>query len=87
MAGNAFRQVRRDTRAGCAESVHRGQSSDARCSGPLRKISVPTLVVSVHGMYVSLPGAAQVGAFGALEALSVLVIAALAVLFRRRNGS
>ena len=48
-------------------------------------ISVPTLIVSVYGMNVSLPGAAHAGAFGALMALSVLVTAALAVLFRRRN--
>lgn len=48
-------------------------------------LAVPTLIVSVYGMNVGLPGAHSPRAFLGLVALSVAISAGLFVLFRRKN--
>jgi magnesium transporter len=48
-------------------------------------LAVPTLIASVYGMNVGLPGARSPLAFVAIVALSVLACATLFVIFRRRN--
>jgi magnesium transporter len=48
-------------------------------------LAVPTLIASVYGMNVGLPGARNPLAFGGIVALSVAACAVLFVVFRRRN--
>lgn len=48
-------------------------------------VAVPTLIVSVYGMNVTLPGGTSRGAFAVLVGISLLATAALALVFRRRN--
>ena len=48
-------------------------------------LAVPTLVASIYGMNVGLPGAHSPRAFAAIVALSVALCAALFVLFRRQK--
>jgi magnesium transporter len=48
-------------------------------------LAVPTLIVSIYGMNVGLPGAQSPRAFIGLTALSVAVTGGLFVLFRRKN--
>jgi magnesium transporter len=48
-------------------------------------LAVPTLIASVYGMNVGLPGAHSPLAFGAIAGLSVALVGALFFLFRRRN--
>jgi magnesium transporter len=48
-------------------------------------LAVPTLIVSVYGMNVGLPGAGSPGAFIVLVGLSVAITGGLFVLFRRKN--
>lgn len=48
-------------------------------------LAVPTLIASVYGMNVALPGARDPRAFVALVALSAAISGGLLVLFRRKN--
>jgi magnesium transporter len=48
-------------------------------------IAIPTLVASLYGMNVGLPGARSPLAFAGIVALCVLLGAGLVVLFKRRN--
>jgi magnesium transporter len=48
-------------------------------------IAIPTLIASIYGMNVGLPGAHSRLAFGAIVALCVLLGVLLVVVFRRRN--
>jgi magnesium transporter len=48
-------------------------------------IAVPTLIASLYGMNVMLPGAHSALAFTGLVLLSVGISAGLFLLFRRRN--
>ena len=48
-------------------------------------LAVPTLIASLYGMNVALPGARHAGAFAGILLLCVLVGAGLIVAFRRRN--
>jgi magnesium transporter len=48
-------------------------------------LAVPTLIASIYGMNVRLPGEHSELAFAGIVALSVLVAGVLFVIFRRRN--
>jgi magnesium transporter len=48
-------------------------------------LAVPTLIASIYGMNVGLPGARSALAFAGIVTLSVLACAVLFVVFRRRN--
>jgi magnesium transporter len=48
-------------------------------------LAVPTLIASLYGMNVGLPGARSAAAFGGILLVCVLVAGGLFVLFRRRN--
>jgi magnesium transporter len=48
-------------------------------------IAIPTLIASLYGMNVGLPGARSPWAFASLVGLSVLICAVLVLFFRRRN--
>lgn len=48
-------------------------------------LAVPTLIASIYGMNVGLPGQHSALAFGGIVALSVLASGVLFVVFRRRN--
>jgi magnesium transporter len=48
-------------------------------------LAVPTLIASLYGMNVGLPGARDPLAFAGIVALSVVVCGGLFFVFRRRN--
>jgi magnesium transporter len=48
-------------------------------------LAVPTLIASVYGMNVGLPGAHSPLAFAAIVALSAVVCGGLLLVFRRKN--
>jgi magnesium transporter len=48
-------------------------------------LAVPTLIASLYGMNVNLPGARSAAAFAAIALLCVLLAGGLFVVFRRRN--
>ena len=48
-------------------------------------LAVPTLIASLYGMNVGLPGAHRPWAFAAIVALSVAICSGLFIVFRRRN--
>jgi magnesium transporter len=48
-------------------------------------LAVPTLIASVYGMNVGLPGARSPLAFAGLIAVSVVAAGVLFIVFRRRN--
>lgn len=48
-------------------------------------LAVPTLIASLYGMNVGLPGARAAGAFGGILLVCALVAGGLFVMFRRRN--
>jgi magnesium transporter len=48
-------------------------------------LAVPTLIASLYGMNVGLPGARSPWAFAGLFGLSVLICAVLVLIFRKRS--